>query len=620
MSGNLLENYKLTNVFIGGYMAELKIVNSEVHPLEKIFLDKFDVDFYQREYVWQRTQIEDLINDLSNEFLKSYNPGDKISDMVKYDPYYMGEIVLSTSVPGVSKIIDGQQRITTLTLILIYLLKKFKNIPKFPYSRIERLIYSDDHGEERFNLDIEDRRDVMYSLYRTGEYVVSEKDKYSVKNLVERYNDIDECWNANINEINIVSFTYWIMEKVMFSKVWTNSNDFAYVIFETMNDRGLSLTQVEMVRSYLLANIENDVLRTKAMSKFDTMINRLISIKLSSKSKAEFEFFKMYLRGHFAEDFSQSKNSNSDFVRIGKEFHRWIRDNEQKLNLIDDEDFIEFIDELDYFSQVYEKINSIIQSRNVKDYLYLIVNADYNFTLQVPLILSSIKYQDSNDVVEEKIKIVSKYLSKVLSYRVWNHWMISQSALENPIYSLCKKIRNLPVDKISNILDSNPLDAPELLNSPTLNRQNRSRLRVLLALITEIVAANSGESDYILNKTEPVEVEHIWSNHYDQHADEFADEDEFANVRNNIGDLLVLPKSFNASYGDSTYSIKVKQYFSQNILAQTLNKQKYENSPGFLCFKNASKLEFEPYDEFKKINIAKRAELYKQILIWNFEK
>ena len=107
-------------------MAEVKIVNSEVHPLEKIFSDKFDVDFYQREYVWQRTQIEDLINDLSSEFLKCYKSGDKISDMVKYDPYYMGEIVLSTSVPGISKIIDGQQRITTLTLILIYLLRNYK--------------------------------------------------------------------------------------------------------------------------------------------------------------------------------------------------------------------------------------------------------------------------------------------------------------------------------------------------------------------------------------------------------------------------------------------------------------------------------------------------------------
>lgn len=601
-------------------MAELKIVNSEVHPLEKIFSDKFDVDFYQREYVWQRTQIEDLINDLSGEFLKCYKQGDKISDMVKYDPYYMGEIVLSTSVPGVSKIIDGQQRITTLTLILIYLLRNYKNIPKFPASRIEKLIYSDDHGEERFNLDIEDRREVMYALYKQGEYVVSEGDKYSIKNLVDRYNDIEECWNSEIDESNVVSFTYWIMEKVMFSKVWTNSNDFAYVIFETMNDRGLSLTQVEMVRSYLLANIDNDSARTKAMNKFDAMLNKLISIKLSSKSKAEFEFFKMYLRGHYAEDFSQAKNSNSDFVRIGKEFHRWLRDNEQKLGLETDEDFVEFINKIDFFAKVYEKINNLIQGRNTKDYLYLIVNADYNFTLQVPLILSAVKYQDTDEIVEAKIKVVSKYLSKVLSFRVWNHWMISQSTLENPIYNLCKRIRDLSVEEIASILDTNPLDAPELNNSPTLNQQNRSRLRVLLSLITEIVAANSGESDYMLNKDEPVEVEHIWSNHFEEHTDEFSDEDEFANVRNNIGDLLVLPKSFNASYGDDPYSLKVKQYFSQNILAQTLNKQKYENNPGFVKFKDESKLEFESYDEFKKTNIAKRAELYKQILIWNWKK
>lgn len=601
-------------------MAELKIVNSEVHPLEKIFSDKFDVDFYQREYVWQRTQIEDLINDLSGEFLKCYKQGDKISDMVKYDPYYMGEIVLSTSVPGVSKIIDGQQRITTLTLILIYLLRNYKNIPKFPASRIEKLIYSDDHGEERFNLDIEDRREVMYALYKQGEYVVSEGDKYSIKNLVDRYNDIEECWNSEIDESNVVSFTYWIMEKVMFSKVWTNSNDFAYVIFETMNDRGLSLTQVEMVRSYLLANIDNDSARTKAMNKFDAMLNKLILIKLSSKSKAEFEFFKMYLRGHYAEDFSQAKNSNSDFVRIGKEFHRWLRDNELKLGLETDEDFVEFINKIDFFAKVYEKINNLIQGRNTKDYLYLIVNADYNFTLQVPLILSAVKYQDTDEIVEAKIKVVSKYLSKVLSFRVWNHWMISQSTLENPIYNLCKRIRDLSVEEIASILDTNPLDAPELNNSPTLNQQNRSRLRVLLSLITEIVAANSGESDYMLNKDEPVEVEHIWSNHFEEHTDEFSDEDEFANVRNNIGDLLVLPKSFNASYGDDPYSLKVKQYFSQNILAQTLNKQKYENNPGFVKFKDESKLEFESYDEFKKANIAKRAELYKQILIWNWKK
>ena len=50
---------------------ESKLVDSKVYPLKELFSDKFDVDFYQREYVWQRKQIEDLIMDLSTEFIKT---------------------------------------------------------------------------------------------------------------------------------------------------------------------------------------------------------------------------------------------------------------------------------------------------------------------------------------------------------------------------------------------------------------------------------------------------------------------------------------------------------------------------------------------------------------------
>ena len=154
--------------------------------------------------------------------------------------------------------------------------------------------------------------------------------------------EIENNWNEKINENNIVSFVYWLKEKVMFSKVWTNSDEFAYVIFETMNDRGLSLTQIEMLRSYLLANINNED-RDSAMQIFDDVVRKLVNIKLTSKSKAEFEFFKMYFRGHFARDFSQAKNSKSDFVRIGKEFHRWVRDNNEMLTLNNSSDYLEFI-------------------------------------------------------------------------------------------------------------------------------------------------------------------------------------------------------------------------------------------------------------------------------------
>ena len=596
-----------------------KTVDCKAYPLKELFLDKFDVDFYQREYVWQRKQLEDLIDDLSAEFLKNWSEGDTPDKVRNYDPYFMGEIVLSLKEGERSAIIDGQQRITTFTLLLIYMLKTYGHLSQFPRSDIEKAIYSDDFGTPRFNLDIEQRKDCMLGLFNNGTYTPTERDQQYVQNIVDRYNDIADCWNDGITEENVVNFAYWIKEKVVFSKVWTNSDEFAYVIFETMNDRGLSLTQVEMLRSYLLANIDPSV-RTRAMDLFDGIVKRLVNIKLNSKSKAEFEFFKMYFRGHYAEDFSQTKGSTSDFVRIGKEFHRWVRDNDKRLlHLRTSEDYLDFIEKIAYFSKQYERINNITADRNATEFLYLIVNSDYNFTLQPALILSAIKYNDSDEVVTEKIKIVSKYITKLLTWRVWNHWMISQSSLEMPIYVLCKQIRDLDVEQLKTVLASDPIELPELNSSPTLNQQNRPKLKVMLSLITEIVAKNSLASDYMLNKPD-IEVEHIWCDHYEQHTDEFDDQYAFAAMRNNIGDLLVLPKSFNASYNDAVYSVKVEQYFEQNILAQTLNARKYINNPNFLRFVSRSGLPFKAYPEFKKVSITERAELYKKILLWNWDK
>ncbi len=372
-----------------------------------------------------------------------------------------------------------------------------------------------------------------------------------------------------------------------------------------------------MLRSYLLANIEPNK-RESSMTAFDNLVSKLVNIKLSSKSKAEFEFFKVYLRGHFAEDFAQGKNSNSDFTRIGKEFHRWIRDNEKKLGLKTSDDFVSFIYKLVFFGNKYEYIIKKTQERDAKEYLHLIVNSDYNFTLQPAVILSAIALNDSDEIVDEKIKVVSKYLTKVLTWRTWNHWMIAQNTMEAPVYQFCKQIRDKSLDEIKEILDTDPLDCPDLDKTiPILNQQIRPRFKVMLSLITEIVARESNEPDYLLNKLD-MEVEHIWSNHPEEHLDEVT-EMEFANVRNTIGDLLVLPKQFNASYNDDPYEDKVQHYYSQNILAQTLNAKKYENNPGFVAFKNRSGIPFRSYEKFTKDSIADRVELYKTILRWEFE-
>lgn len=598
-----------------GTVQQLKSVDSKCFPLNLLFAEKFTVDFYQREYVWEKKQLEDLINDLSNAFLKCWKQGDSLDNVRTYDPYFMGEVVLSTKPNDRSAIIDGQQRITTFTLLLIYMLQTYKSVNTFPVSDVEKVIYSNDYGTPRFNLDIEVRKPCMMALYTKGYYSPTDQDRLHVQKLVDRYNDISDCWNEKIDDNNISSFTYWLLNKVMFSKVWANSDDFAYVIFETMNDRGLPLTHVEMIRSYLLANI-NASYRDSALLKFDSTIEKLSAVKLQTKSKAEMEFFKFYLRGHCAEDLSQGKDS-SDFVRIGNAFHRWVRENEELLNLKNSSDFIAFVDKIEYYAKQYILIQSYISSRKVQNHFYLIVNSDYGFTLQPALILASIAFQDSPDVVEQKIEIISKYLTKVLSWRVWNHWLISQSSLEAPIYDLCKKIRSVDLQTLRKIIATDPIDLPDLNTPPILNQQNRKKLRVLLALITEIVARESNESHYLLNESD-MEVEHIWSDHFDEHKAEFSQLNEFVTARNTIGDLLILPKSFNASYNDDTYEKKVVQYFSQNILAQSLNPAKYKNNPGFDKFLKASGLNFEPYDHFNKVQIDKRSELFKSVLLWNW--
>ena len=96
---------------------QIKTVESHCFELGALFQEKFTVDFYQREYVWEKKQLEDLINDLSNAFLKCWKPEDTTESVRSYDPYFMGEIVLSLKTGERSAIIDGQQRITTFTFL-----------------------------------------------------------------------------------------------------------------------------------------------------------------------------------------------------------------------------------------------------------------------------------------------------------------------------------------------------------------------------------------------------------------------------------------------------------------------------------------------------------------------
>jgi len=156
------------------------------------------------------------------------------------------------------------------------------------------------------------------------------------------------------------------------------------------------------------------------------------------------------------------------------------------------------------------------------------------------------------------------------------------------------------------------------MNTPQIHR--------LLARITDFVETGAGRTsryqEYMQRGKNGYEVEHIWADHPERHEDEFDHPADFTEYRNRIGGLLLLPKSFNASYGDKPYEDKREYYFGQNLLAQSLHENAYKNDPGFQRFVNETGLVFRPHVEFKKADMDARQALYRKIAeqIWNPDK
>ena len=127
-------------------------IDADDRSISEILKDqKFTIDYFQREYRWQEKHIKLLIEDLTTTFLKSYKEGDKRSEVANYQSYYLGPVVFSVNTEsGKKSIIDGQQRITSITLLLIYLNHLQKENPQ--KVNISELIFSEKYGEKSFNM------------------------------------------------------------------------------------------------------------------------------------------------------------------------------------------------------------------------------------------------------------------------------------------------------------------------------------------------------------------------------------------------------------------------------------------------------------------------------------
>ncbi len=201
------------------------------------------IPIYQRLYSWEKEQCEQLWDDII-----------KIGGNDKMNGHFIGSILYVLD--GITHsnnpllIIDGQQRLTTITLLLIALRDHLNDEVKRKKIENHYLINSDKDGDKKFRLILsESDRDTLLSLIDKDRRKPSEPSSKIVENF-----KLFEEWVSNTDKLETI---FKGLEKLMI--VWIaldKEKDDPQLIFEGMNSKGIELTQADLIRNYIVMETE----------------------------------------------------------------------------------------------------------------------------------------------------------------------------------------------------------------------------------------------------------------------------------------------------------------------------------------------------------------------------
>lgn len=233
-------------------------LNIDQKTISDLFSDKkadFLIPDYQRPYAWTRDECETLWDDLKAFAFPNDTSGDFDSEN---DEYFLGPIVTFKNSDGKQEIIDGQQRLTTVMLLLRAFYSKFETAQDDEIVETRKLIAkciwkTDELGRpvfDRLKIDSEvasdDDKDEFLTILETGN--ADEK-------MRSRYADTFRFFSEKIIDFidKTPMWTYYfplrILNNVIMLPIEAESQDTALRIFSTLNDRGLPLSDADIFKS-----------------------------------------------------------------------------------------------------------------------------------------------------------------------------------------------------------------------------------------------------------------------------------------------------------------------------------------------------------------------------------
>lgn len=602
------------------------LIQSKAMTIEEVFTGhRYQLDTYQRDFTWGRTDVRRLVDDLRKKFINNWRLEHDREHVARYQPYFLGPYVYHEEAP-VTYLVDGQQRITTLHLMLIYLreLLRAQELDD-EADRLASLIQTRKFGQTVHTLDIPERRQFLEEAFKDNNdaYALPENASGALRRLWDASRVFREEFPEELRGDALPYFVDWLLDGVCMVGIRAATSEQGWEIYESMNDRGVRLGPIDLLKSFLLSKIDTEPAGADII--WRRMVSELAGIDVNAPS----DFIKTYLIGRFAEvDTSTDTDELSpDVERISGPFHTWVKDNSQHIGLTRSSDHRKLIDDLEENARRYCTLAAAARIYDA-ELSGIFFNSYNGISTQAAPILAAVEERDDSAIFKAKAKLIADYLDLVFVRRLVNDLPCSGAHLDREAVRLVGLLRGgVSVSNLREILarEVSALDYDfTSMNTYGLRSNNSRQVRYLLARLSGFVETACDRGDEMrsyLDSQRPFEIEHIWANHFDRYQPETGTRAEFDSYRNRLGALLLLRKSDNASYQDLPYEQKVDYYQRQSHLAGSLHSNHRARNPSFNKFVRGHQLDrlLRPFPKFDKKAIRTRQDLYQRLceIIWN---
>lgn len=478
-------------------------LKADEQTISKVFGERkqYIIPPYQRPYSWKEDQCTELFFDLKESF-------EDFTNQNKDDGYFLGNIVIASSKEDKNKleVIDGQQRLTTLTLLMKALTFFDKTNKKLRNAIWELDDRTDEPKEQRLATTVFEDKDSIFlqealTLDLENETIqIKKKDNQYKKNIVFFFHEL-----KLFKEDTIQKFVDFLLYEVSLLPIQTEgvskdiARENALRIFETINDRGLPLSDSDIFKAKLFSMALDDKKDEQFIKEWKELDEECESIKYSID-----EIFKIYthiIRGQ--------EERTSPEVKLRYFFTR------EKISPFNNKNYSEILEDIFIIIESVKLFNDVVRKPNEYGELTKWFQLIDEYSNQYPTLALFVYLYNNRDLKYEKIIDFCKNLVR------YSYYLGSSSKIQFYIYSLIVKISK------DELVPYYPSDVKES-DFEYFGRLKNGYALLSLYLDKEQNAIFPYVFDKIINSRDESNLDESWK------------DKDFSNYTNTLGNILVL--------------------------------------------------------------------------------